>query len=74
MGFNKRYVDLKTSLVALENGGLKLYYGKSDALIFEDELSSKIYELFKEGKTDSEILTIIKQNMEDKTYEVYQSN
>lgn len=71
MGFNKRYVDSKMSILALENGGLKLYYGKSDALIFEDELSSQIYQLFKEGKSDSEILSIINQNMEDKTYEVY---
>jgi hypothetical protein len=71
MGFNKRYVDSKMSIIALENGGLKLYYGKSDALIFEDELSSQIYRLFKEGKSDSEILSIINQNMEDKTYEVY---
>ena len=71
MGFNKRYVDSKMSIIALENGELKLYYGKSDALIFEDELSSQIYQLFKEGKSDSEILSIINQNMEDKTYEVY---
>ena len=71
MGFNKRYVDSKMSIIALENGGLKLYYGKSDALIFEDELSSQIYQLFKEGKSDSEILSIINQDMEDKTYEVY---
>ncbi len=71
MGFNMRYVDFKTSMTALENEGLKFYYGKSDALIFEDKLSSKIYDLFKEGKTNKEILSIINQNMEDKTYEVY---
>jgi len=71
MGFNKRYVDVKMSLHALENGGLKNYYGKSDCLFFEDEMSSEIYKLYKEGKTDEEILLIINQNMEDKTYEVY---
>ncbi len=71
MGFNTRYVDFKTSITALENGRLKFYYGKSDALIFEDKLSSKIYDLFLEGKTDEEILSIINKNMEDKTYEVY---
>ena len=71
MGFNKRYVNSEMSLNALENGGLKLYYGKSDALIFEDDISSKIYDLYKEGKSDKEILSIINQNMEDKTYEVY---
>lgn len=71
MGFNKRYVDVEFSILALKKNNLKQYYGKSDCLIFEDDVSSKIYELFKEGKTDEEILSIINQNMEDKTYEVY---
>lgn len=48
-----------------------MYYGKSDMLIFEDETSSYIYELFKQGMTDSEILEIINKNMEEKTNEVY---
>jgi len=71
MGFNKRYVNSEFSIQALKNNNLRGYYGKSDCLFFEDELSSKIYDLFKEGKTDYEILSIINQNMEDKTYEVY---
>ena len=71
MGFNRRYVDKERSIIALEKNELKNYYGKSDALIFEDSLSSKIYDLFKEGKSDSEILSIIKQNMEEKTNEMY---
>jgi len=74
MGFNKRYVDFKTSLIALENGDLRGYYGKSDALIFEDEMSSVIYSLYKKGLSNTEIITIIKSNMEEKTNEVYQSN
>lgn len=71
MGFNKRFVDFKTSLYVLENGDLKTYYGKSDALIFEDELSSKIYGLYKKGLSNEEIISIINQNMEEKTNEVY---
>jgi len=71
MGFNKRIVCKEYSIKALKENSLKLYYGKSDMLIFEDETSSKIYELFKIGKTDSEILSIINQNMEEKTNEVY---
>jgi len=71
MGFNKRFVDFKTSLYVLENGDLKTYYGKSDALIFEDELSSKIYDLYKKGLSNKEIISIINQNMEEKTNEVY---
>lgn len=74
MGFNKRYVDFKASYSALENDNLKNYYGKSDALIFEDELSALIYELYKKGISNKEIISIINQNMEDKTNEVYQIN
>jgi hypothetical protein len=55
----------------LENNDLKSYYGKSDTLVFEDEMSSKIYKLYCEGKSESEILLIINQNMEEKTYEVH---
>jgi hypothetical protein len=71
MGFNKRYVDSKNTIKALENDNLKGYYGKSDALIFEDNISSDVYSLFKQGISDKEILTIIKKRMEEKTYEVY---
>lgn len=71
MGFNKRYVSSQSSINALENNNLRGYYGKSDILIFEDDISSKIYSLFKEGKTDEEILLIINKNMEEKTNEVY---
>ena len=71
MGFNKRFVDSKNSINALQKGDLRGYYGKSDALIFEDDLSSDVYKLFKEGKSDEEILTIINKNMEERTYEVY---
>lgn len=71
MGFNKRYVSSQSSITALENNNLRGYYGKSDILIFEDDISSKIYSLFKEGKTDEEILLIINKNMEEKTNEVY---
>jgi len=74
MGFNKRFVSKEYSIKALKENSLKLYYGKSDMLIFEDDLSSKIYQLFKEGKSDMEILSLINQNMEEKTNEVYQSN
>jgi hypothetical protein len=76
MGFNQRYVSFDRCSQALSNGGLRNYYGKSDGLTFEDDLSVEIYELFIKGKTDEEILSIInnKKNMEEKTNEVYQSN
>ena len=71
MGFNKRFVDLERSIKALKENNLRGYYGKSDMLYFEDDLSSKIHDLYLQGKTDSEILLIINQNMEEKTNEVY---
>ncbi len=71
MGFNKRFVVLEYCIKALKNNDLKGYYGKSDMLVFEDETSSKIYQLYREGKSESEILLIINQNMEEKTSEVY---
>jgi hypothetical protein len=71
MGFNKRFVVLEHCIKALENNDLKSYYGKSDMLVFEDKVSSKIHQLYLEGKSESEILINIKPNMEEKTYEVY---
>ena len=63
MGFNKRYVNLDKCLEALEKNTLKDYYGKSDCLFFEDDISSDIYKLHCENKSDTEILKIIKNKM-----------
>lgn len=71
MGFNRRYVSKELCLTALNSNTIKQFFGKADAIIFEDCFSSKVYELFKDGKSDTEILNIINQNMEEKTYEVY---
>lgn len=74
MGFNKRVINYKLSLKSLQNHNLKVLYGVSDMFIFEDELSSKIYDLYKEGMSDNEILLTIKNNMEEMSDEMYQSN
>jgi hypothetical protein len=71
MGFNKRYVSSISSIEALKKNSLKQYYGKSDSLIFADKISSEIYYLYKEGKTEEEILSIINQNTEEKINEMY---
>lgn len=72
MGFNKRHIGLDNCIIALKDGKLKEYYGKSDMLLFENNTCSFIYELYSQGKTNEEILTIInKKNMEEKTNEVY---
>ena len=59
MGFNRRYINYDNTLSALKLDTLSEYYGKTDAFIFEDSESVEVYELFVEGKTDSEILTIL---------------
>ena len=69
MGFNKRYINFKETLLALETIGLKNYYGKSDALIFEDSISSTIYDYYSEGQTETQILNQIKHKNENN--EVY---
>jgi len=55
MGFNRRYLDKEKCFHFLRTSSLLNLYGKSDILIFEDEESSNIYEMFKEGKTEKEI-------------------
>jgi len=71
MGFNIRILDKQRCFDALSDKGLLWLYGKSDMLLFDDEVSSRIYGLYQEGKNESEILLIINQNMEEKTNEVY---
>jgi hypothetical protein len=71
MGFNKRLVNLDSCILALQENRLKIYYGKSDMLVFEDETSSMIYELYKQGNSDLEILQTINKNTEGKTNEVH---
>ena len=59
MGFNKRYINYQNTIIALQSNTLKDYYGKSDAFIFDDERSEKVYNLFVEGKTTDEILMLL---------------
>ena len=61
MGFNKRYISYQNTLIALQSNTLKDYYGKSDAFIFDDERSEKVYNLFIEGKTTEEIIKFLNQ-------------
>jgi hypothetical protein len=66
VGFNKRYISKKQSLTALENNNLIGCYGRADLLIFEDNISEVIYNLYLSGKTEQEIINIINLNMEVK--------
>ena len=60
MGLNKRLVILDHCISALKQGKIKEYYGKSEMLYFGDTTCTLIYNLYLEGKTDEEILKLIK--------------
>lgn len=60
MSVNKRWVKLEVCISALKEGKLKEYYGKSDILYFEDDTCSLIHNMYVQGKTDKEILSLIK--------------
>lgn len=59
MGFHRRIINSELSLDFLKNEKLSLLYS-SESLIFTDEFSSKIFELFKSGKKENEILEQLK--------------
>jgi hypothetical protein len=71
VGFNKRYITKQSSLTALNDNRLNLYYGRADVMIFEDDLSEIIYDLYLSGKTEREILNIINLNTEKEIDEVH---
>jgi hypothetical protein len=71
VGFNKRYITKQSSLNALHDNSLIHYYGRADVMIFEDDLSEIIYDLYLSGNTEQEILNIINLNTEEETYEVH---
>lgn len=60
MGFNKTYINIQKTHNALYNGELSKLYGKTDVLSFESDGSSYIYFLFKSGKSESEIINLLK--------------
>jgi hypothetical protein len=59
MGFHRRIINEQVTKNYMEKYSLEELYS-SESLIFTDEYSSKVFELFKEGKKDSEIIQITK--------------
>ena len=55
MGFHKRFINKENTKRALDNKTLNKLY-KSDALVFDDKFSSKVYELYNKGLTEDKIL------------------
>lgn len=63
MGFNRRYINLKNTIEALNTNKLREYYGKTDVFFFDNTLSSQIYQLFSEGKDSQEIKEFLKPEL-----------
>ena len=59
MGFTKRFLNEEFIKKLVNNGTTISIIFNVDALIFEDEISSKIYKLHMEGYEDNEIFKII---------------
>ena len=60
MGFHRRIINEQVTKNYMEKYSLEELYS-SESLIFTDEYSSKVFELYKEGKKDSEIIQITKK-------------
>lgn len=67
MGLNQRYISKKTIINTISNGDSINKLFSSDVIILEDKFSSEIYNFYKNGLKDKEIINIIKRN--DKKYE-----
>lgn len=60
MGFHKRFVSMDMITEYLEYDGDLSVLFSSDAFIFMDEGSTKVYNKHKEGVSDNEIKELIK--------------
>jgi len=58
MGFHRRIINEEVTKEYIGSNKLEVLYS-SESLIFMDELSSEVFEYFKNGKTNKEILSLI---------------
>jgi hypothetical protein len=63
MGFNSRFVSENTIKEYLEEKKQLKKLFSSDAFIFMDEVSSKVFDLHRNGVQDKEIEKILKQEI-----------
>jgi transcriptional regulator len=61
MGFHRRIINNSVTISYLEKNKLDELYS-SESLIFMDEISSKVFELFKNGLNTEEIKNKIYEN------------
>ncbi len=70
MGFSRRIIDRKKTIEYLLDNNLKSLYS-SDSLIFDDEFSSFVNHLYRNNKSESDIINFLNKNMEETNNEVY---
>ena len=58
MGLHRRIINEEVTKEYITSNKLEVLYS-SESLIFMDELSSEVFEYFKNGKTNEEILSLI---------------
>jgi hypothetical protein len=73
VGFYKKYISISNTIDALNNNRLNDLYSKCDVLIFESDNSVLIFNMFQSGKSETEILSLIK-NMNYEMYKINQTN
>lgn len=61
MGFHKRFLNIEIVHRSLKENKIFNLFTKADAIIFDDEESSKAYSLFLDGKSNDEILQYIEK-------------
>lgn len=69
MGFHKTYIDIERTIFELSKNNLSFLY-KNDILIFDDKLSSDVYNMYKQGYTNDKIINFLNT----KKNEMYQIN
>jgi hypothetical protein len=57
MGFHRRIITEEVTKKYIDSDKLEVLYS-SESLIFMDEFSSQVFEHFKNGKTNEEILSL----------------
>lgn len=66
MGFNTRYVSEETIQQTIKNDNSLSRLFSSDAIIFMDNYSTKVFDLFKEGLSEKEIINSLKNEQRAK--------
>lgn len=63
MGFTKRYITTDQLIENLKEKTITNLFKGSDALLFENNLSVRVYESYLSGLTDDEIFNMFSQEL-----------